>query len=150
MSENSRDMWQLRSMQAAPLSVKISLTKSRIRDWVNEYGEDGVFVSFSGGKDSTVLLTIARDMYPNIKAAYVDTGLEYPEIRDYVKRFSNVDWLKPKLNFKQVIERYGYPFISKEVAERVGYAQKYLNRTRSTDRPTDHLRMVSPIFWACA
>lgn len=104
-------------MQAAPLSVKISLTKQRIRDWVNEYGEDGVYVSFSGGKDSTVLLTIAREEFPGIKAAFCDTGLEFPEIREFVKTFENVDWLKPAMSFRQVIEKYGYPIISKEVAQ---------------------------------
>lgn len=112
-----RQLWELQSMQAAPLSVKISLTKDRIREWVNQYGEDGVYVSFSGGKDSTVLLTIAREMYPDIKAVFVDTGLEYPEIRDFVRTWDNVEWLKPKLTFKQVIEKYGYPFIGKEAAQ---------------------------------
>lgn len=114
-----RQLWELQSMQAAPLSVKIALTKDRIREWVNQYGEDGVYVSFSGGKDSTVLLTIAREMYPDIKAVFVDTGLEYPEIRDFVRTWENVEWLKPKLTFKQVIEKYGYPFISKEVAQTI-------------------------------
>lgn len=136
----ARDLWQLKSMQAAPLSVKVALTKDRIREWVNEYGEDGVYVSFSGGKDSTVLLTIAREMYPDIKAVFVDTGLEYPEIRDFVRTWDNVEWVKPKLNFKQVIEKYGYPFISKEVSERVYFAQRYLTWLKSRnsiDRQTD-------------
>lgn len=121
-----REMSDLKMMQALPLSVKILLTKRRIRDWVNEYGIDGVYVSFSGGKDSTVLLKIAREMYPDIKAVFVDTGLEYPEIRNFVRTWDNVEWLKPKMNFRRVIEKYGYPFISKEVSERVYYAQKYL------------------------
>lgn len=131
-------------MQAMPLSAKVSLTKQRIREWVNEYGEDGVYVSFSGGKDSTVLLTIAREEFPEMKAVFVDTGLEYPEIRSFVRTWDNVEWLKPKMSFKQVIEKYGYPFISKEVSERVGHAQKYLTWRkqqdsvyRPTDRPTD-------------
>lgn len=140
-----RQLWELQSMQAAPLSVKIALTKDRIREWVNEYGEDGVYVSFSGGKDSTVLLTIAREMFPSIKAVYVDTGLEYPEIRDYVRTWDNVEWLKPKLTFKQVIEKHGYPFIGKEIAERVGSAQKYLSwlkQQETLDRPTDRIRQL--------
>ena len=135
----ARDLWQLKSMQAAPLSVKVALTKDRIREWVNEYGEYGVYVSFSGGKDSTVLLTIAREMYPDIRAVFVDTGLEYPEIRDFVRTWDNVEWLKPKLNFKQVIEKYGYPFIGKEVSEKVYYAKKYLTwwlNQNNLDRPT--------------
>mgnify|MGYP000264252689 CR=1 FL=1 len=53
-------------------------------EWYMRY--DGqVFISFSGGKDSTVLLDLARRVYPDIPAVYVDTGLEYPELRDFVK-----------------------------------------------------------------
>ena len=89
---------------------------------------DGVYVSFSGGKDSTVLLDIARRLYPDIKAVFIDTGLEYPEIRQFVKQFDNVDWLKPRITFRQVIERYGYPFISKEVSECVYGAKQFLAR----------------------
>jgi 3'-phosphoadenosine 5'-phosphosulfate sulfotransferase (PAPS reductase)/FAD synthetase len=102
------------------------MTKSRIRAWVNEYGLDGVYVSFSGGKDSTVLLDIARQMYPDIKAVFVSTGLEFPEIIQFVKSKENVDIIRPKMNFKQVIQTYGYPFISKEVSECVKGARKYL------------------------
>lgn len=65
---------ELRDLQAAPLSVKILLTQTRLREWIREYGVDGVHISFSGGKDSTVLLDIARKMYPDIKAIFVDTG----------------------------------------------------------------------------
>ena len=86
----------------------------------------GCMFSFSGGKDSTVLLHIAREMYPDIKALYCDTGLEYPEIRSFVKTFDNVDWLRPKMGFKKVCEKYGFPLISKEVSECVYGARKYL------------------------
>ena len=117
------DLYQMRSM---PLSIKVRMTENRIRGWIDEYGEDGVYVSFSGGKDSTVLLDIVRKLYPDVLAVFVDTGLEYPEIRDFVKTFDNVEWLKPKKTFKQVIEEYGYPFISKEVSENVQGARNYL------------------------
>lgn len=100
---------ELRQFQAMPLEVKIALTKSRIRAWVNEYGEDGVYISFSGGKDSTVLLHIVRKEYPDVPAVFVDTGLEYPEIRDFVKTFDNVDWIKPKLNFRLYVLRLRLP-----------------------------------------
>ena len=138
----SRTIEDLRQMQSLPLSLKVSLTKSRLRQWVNEYGEDGVYVSFSGGKDSTVLLHIAREMYPNLRGCFVNTGLEYPEIVEFVKTFDNIDIIKPKMNFKKVIEKYGYPFISKEVAECVYGAKRYLRElqeelNRQTDRQTD-------------
>ena len=142
---NKHDKWELQSMQASPLSVKVSLTKQRIREWVNAWGIDGVYVSFSGGKDSTVLLHIAREMYPDIKAVFINTGLEYPEIVQFVKTFDNVDIIRPKMSFRQVIEKYGYPFISKEVSECVYGARKYLTAVlaeqnavdRQTDRQTD-------------
>ena len=128
------DLYQ---MQALPLEAKVRMTERRIKEWVEEYGIDGVYVSFSGGKDSTVLLHIARRLFPTIKAVFVDTGLEYPEIREFVRGFDNVDWLKPKMNFKQVIEKYGYPFISKEVSECVDGARKYIRilADRQTDEP---------------
>lgn len=123
---NKHTISDLYQMQSLPLKAKIRMTENRIQEWGNEYGEDGVYVSFSGGKDSTVLLHIARRLYPKIKAVFVDTGLEYPEIRSFVKGFENVDWIKPKMTFKQAIEKYGYPFISKEVSECVYGARKFL------------------------
>ena len=137
---------ELKMRQALPLEAKISMTKLRIREFVQEFGTDGVYVSFSGGKDSTVLLHLVREIYPDVPAVFVDTGLEYPEIREFVKTFDNVEWLKPKMTFKQVIEKYGYPFISKETSEAVYYSRRYLtelNRSsriatdRQTDRQTD-------------
>lgn len=125
MAKHTRE--ELYQWQALPLSVKISMTRQRIRDWVNEFGLDGVYVSFSGGKDSSVLLHIAREMYGNsIKAVFIDTGLEYPEIRELVKTYENVDWVRPKKHFRQVCEEYGFPLISKEVSECVYGAKKYL------------------------
>lgn len=122
-----RTIQDLKQKQALPLEVKILMTKSRIREWINEYGEDGVYVSFSGGKDSTVLLHLVREDYPNVKAMFVDTGLEYPEIREFVKTFDNVDIVKPKKSFKKVIETFGYPLISKEVSKSVYFGKRYLN-----------------------
>lgn len=151
------EIWELQSMQAAPLSVKIKMTQSRIREWVNYYGEDGVYISFSGGKDSTVLLDIVRQEYPNIPAVFVDVPTQYPELREFVQTFENVEILKPKMTFMQVCEKYGFPLISKEVSERVHYAQKYLTawkqaREAATDRQTDRRARGytrCAIFWGC-
>ena len=131
------DLYQI---QAMPLSIKVRMTENRIRWWIDEYGEEGVYVSFSGGKDSTVLLDIVRKHYPDVLAVFVDTGLEYPEIRDFVKTFDNVEWLKPKKTFKQVIEEYGYPFISKEVSDRVQGARNYLKTQKMGITPNETSR----------
>lgn len=117
---------ELRTMQALPLELKVMKTKARIKEFVERFGVDGVYVSFSGGKDSTVLLHIVRELYPNVEGVFCDTGLEYPEIRNFVKTFDNITWLKPSMTFRDVIIKYGYPFISKEVAECVYNAKKYI------------------------
>lgn len=122
--ENVHTINELKQLQAMPLPVKVAMSQNRIRTWVNEFGTDGVYISFSGGKDSTVLLDIVRKIYPDIVAVFIDTGLEYPEIRDFVRTFDNVEWIKPKMNFRQVLEKYGYPFISKEVSHKVGCVMK--------------------------
>lgn len=100
-------------LQNYPLWMKVEKTKRRIEEWY-EYWQGEVYISFSGGKDSTVLLHIAREMYPDIEAVYVDTGLEYPEVKEFIKTFENVTIIRPEMSFKEVITKYGYPIISKE------------------------------------
>ena len=99
--------------QSLPLDIKVGITKLRIEEFVRYYGLENVYVSFSGGKDSTVLLHLARELFPSIKAMFVNTGLEYPEVIEQVKLYDNVDIIRPKMSFKQVIEKYGYPVVSK-------------------------------------
>lgn len=105
---------ELIMLQALPLDLKIAKTKLRIRELVDYYGAENVYISFSGGKDSTVLLDIVRSEFPEIEAVFCDTGLEYPELKDFVKSIENVTIIRPKMSFKQVLEKYGYPVISKE------------------------------------
>lgn len=128
MSENKNPKrhypGELEQMQSLPLEAKIRMTQNRIRSWLNEYD---AYVSFSGGKDSTVLLHIARQMYSDIPAVFIDTGLEYPELRQFVKTVPNVTWIKPEMNFRKVIETYGYPLISKEVSQKIYEARRCPN-----------------------
>ena len=133
----------LYEMQALPLDLKIRLTRQRIREWINYFGESGTYISFSGGKDSTVLLDLVRNECGyNVPAMFVDVPTQYPELRDFVKTFDDVDIVKPKMNFFQVCEKYGFPLISKEVSESVAGARKYLTSLLNsesilTDRQTD-------------
>lgn len=118
------ELWELKQMQSLPLQAKIQMTRQRVMVWVDEFGEDGVYVSFSGGKDSTVLLDIVRKDYPNIEAVFVNTGLEYPSVRQFALSKENVTELRPTMNFRDVIIKYGYPIISKTVSHNVSVARR--------------------------
>lgn len=126
---NKHQPYDLKQMQSLPLEAKIIMTKQRIRQWYDHW--DGqVYVSFSGGKDSTVLKHIVDNtsgVY-DVPAVFVNTGLEYPEIQRFVKDVKagmwdcfnpNVVILRPEMRFDEVIKEYGYPAISKEVAQRI-------------------------------
>ena len=132
-----------------PLEAKVYLTRARIAEFYTGYntiGYGNAYISFSGGKDSTAMLDIARKMYPEIPAVFSNTGLEYPEIRRFAKAHDNVEVVQPKIPFNEVISRYGYPLIGKEVAEAIYYARKIrsqdvqVERERESKRTTKHHR----------
>lgn len=116
---------ELITLQSLPLDIKIAKSKLRIDEFIRYLGgSDKVYISFSGGKDSTVLLHLVRSIYPEIEAVFIDTGLEYPELKDFVKTQNNVTTIRPKLSFKQVLEKYGYPVVSKEQSQ---FIEEYRN-----------------------
>lgn len=119
---NKHQPYDLKQMQSVPLEGKIIMTKQRIRQWYDHY--DGmVYLSFSGGKDSTVLKHIIDSMYSDVPSVFVNTGLEYPEIQKFAMAQENVIAIRPEMRFDQVIKQYGYPVISKEIAKNVQYAR---------------------------
>lgn len=90
-----------------------------------ETAYDGqVYVSFSGGKDSTVLKHIVDSMYDDVPSLFVNTGLEYPEIQKFAMSQKNVVTIRPEMRFDEVIKKYGYPAISKEVSQQLYEVRK--------------------------
>ena len=92
----------------------------KIRSTVEKYGEDQFYVSFSGGKDSTVLSHLIDLAIPGnkIPRVYANTGIEMNAVRDFVlelqKTDPRIEIIKPSVNIKAALERDGYPFKSKE------------------------------------
>lgn len=111
----------LQMRQNLPLDVKVIMAKRRITTFVEEYGLDGVYLSFSGGKDSTVLRHIAtqEDMYPDMQMVFLDTWMEYPQVRQFALSFPNVHTIKPDKSMKEIIQKTGWCFPSKDVAEMI-------------------------------
>lgn len=105
------------------MEAKEVLSLDRIREFY-EKNEGNVYVAFSGGKDSTVLLDLVRKLYPHVPAVFNNTGQEFPEIRRFVKSTPNVITLRPRLSFTYVVESHGWPILSKKTACALSYMQK--------------------------
>lgn len=136
MSENKSKYTNndLKIMQSWDLQHKIQVSKARIIEFAEKF--DGkIYISFSGGKDSTVLLHLVRSIYPDTPAVFIDTGLEYPEVRNFALSQVNVIKLKPEMGFNKVIKEYGYPLVSKQEAAKI----RKLRHSNLSDRYRNYL-----------
>ena len=150
MAENNKRFNSLRNskfttddltrLQSEDLQGKFQITLARIMEAYQRTNKQ-CYVSFSGGKDSTVLAYISAMacelLHCKLVLWFSDTGLEFPEVRQHVKDYG--EWLKEKfptieievisehpkdrkgnpISFRDVILNEGYPLISKEVALKV-------------------------------
>ncbi|MBQ3178243.1 MAG: phosphoadenosine phosphosulfate reductase family protein [Clostridia bacterium] len=134
----------LRKLQAQSLDDKVQRTLGLISEWY-AYWDNQCYVSFSGGKDSTVLADIAAKWCAiagiPLYLVFVDTGLEYPEIKEHVRTFAQylrakydidvqITVLRPKMTFAEVIAKYGYPMIGKRQAGYIGLGRKNLENKK--------------------
>lgn len=91
-----------------------------IKTTIQTYGEENFYISFSGGKDSTVVHHLVDMALPDnkIPRVFANTGIEYLEIVNFVKKMSENDerfvLIKPSKPIKETLETYGYPFKSKQ------------------------------------
>ena len=128
----------LKNFQAESLDDKFQRTLAKVSEWFAHW-KNNVYVAFSGGIDSSVLADICafwcRATGATLYLVYVDTGLEYPEIRKHCKAFAEylrnkygievvLEIERPAMRFDEVIKTYGYPLISKEVSKCVSAARR--------------------------
>ncbi|MBA7490899.1 Phosphoadenosine phosphosulfate reductase [subsurface metagenome] len=109
--------WQLKDKINLSFIDKIKLSKIKIKQFIKEL-DNKVYVAFSGGLDSTVLLHLVRGIDPDILAVRVIES-SYHELNDFVNTFENIKQIKPSKSYNEVIKEYGYPVISKEVSKNI-------------------------------
>lgn len=115
------DLQTLRELQDMPLHQKVAHTLDKVSAFIYALKEQGrePYISFSGGKDSTVLLDIIRrfiDPSHKISVVFCNTGNEFPEIIRFVRSTPSVKIIRPDIIVPKVLEKYGFPLISKEQA----------------------------------
>ena len=109
---------EVRERQGWTLDQKIDHSLGVIEQFYN-HCNGKVYISFSGGKDSTVLFWLARKLYPDIRAVFCNTRNEYPDIVKFVhelKRQYNVEIIVPRKTPKEIMEINGFPLVSKEAS----------------------------------
>ena len=118
--------WQFSQRKYLDWPTKLRLSKTRIQEWYDNWGGQ-VYLSYSGGLDSRVLLHMIRQVIgDDVPAVFSNTGLEFPEIVKFARKASGEFWeIEPRdkygkrISFRDVILTEGYPVISKETAMKI-------------------------------
>lgn len=135
---------ELHDLQGKSLSFKVAHTIDVISTFTARVGGlNHVYISFSGGVDSLVLLHIARKFVsPSFKAMFINTSMEWPEVVKFVATFDNVDIVRPRKTPKSIFENRGFPLVSKRVSS-------YIREVRRTSSPKIYnLRMGTNKFYS--
>lgn len=123
------------------LDDKVTEACHRIEELYYET-EGKCYISFSGGKDSTVLLALTKlceEIYTipenAIPAVFVNTGIEMGITVEFVRwvkqnYYPNVIEIRPEVSFDWVLKKYGKPIRSKLRSEFLGRWQSG-RRTKS-------------------
>lgn len=121
--------FELALFKAMPLDLKIIKSKLLLQDAFSRFG-DRIYVSYSGGKDSTVLSHLTRSINPSVLHIFANTTCEYPETLKHVKwekeeNGMNLVIVRPydkygtPWNFRRVVQNEGFPMFSKVVANAI-------------------------------
>ncbi|WP_312448211.1 phosphoadenosine phosphosulfate reductase family protein [Lacrimispora sp.] len=118
--------WQFSQRKHLPWKIKLKLTKTRIQEWHDNWGGQ-VYLSYSGGLDSTVLLHLIRNtLGEEVPAVFSNTGLEFPEIVRFARKapgaFKEIEPRGKKgkrITYRDVVLNEGYPLVSKETAIKI-------------------------------
>ncbi len=157
---------ELKERQAFPLEEKILWAIYKYIDYVEVYGLENVFISYSGGKDSDVVCDIIDRLHagefegmlhplyqflyarfikgnPAPEKVFCNTGLEWPEIVKHVKsRYPNATILKPKMGFTKFISTQGVAVGSKKIATTIRRLKSYIENPSPKNEATKNLYLT--------
>jgi len=94
------------------LKEKINESMRLVKEALSNHNKP--VVACSCGKDSVAVLHMVHQINKTIPAVFSDTGIEFPETRDYMDRLKS-EWnlkifvLKPERSFWDIVEEFGYP-----------------------------------------
>jgi 3'-phosphoadenosine 5'-phosphosulfate sulfotransferase (PAPS reductase)/FAD synthetase len=115
----------LKQRQGWTLEQKIDHAAGVVSSFMDRV-KGNLYVSVSGGKDSGVMLDIIRRFVDkNVPAVFCNTGNEYPEVVKFVRQTENLTVIRPDMRIAQIIEKYGFPLVSKEQS-------RYINQAKHT------------------
>lgn len=126
----------------------------KIKSIIKQYGEENFYISFSGGKDSTVLSALVDMALPNnqIPRVYADTGIELNMIRGFVYDLARKDnrtyIVRPSVSVKPMLEKDGYPFKSKQHAKWVDMFQRN-GKTQSIENYLQSEKATKTLYRPC-
>jgi 3'-phosphoadenosine 5'-phosphosulfate sulfotransferase (PAPS reductase)/FAD synthetase len=116
---------ELKQRQGLTLEQKIDHSVIVVSSFMDRV-KGNLYVSVSGGKDSEVMLDIIRRFVDkNVPAVFCNTGNEYPEVVKFVRQTENLTVIRPDMRIAQIIEKYGFPLVSKEQS-------RYINQAKHT------------------
>lgn len=124
---------ELQERQRWTLSQKIDHTLGVIDQFIGRM--DGkVYLAFSGGKDSTVLMHLCEMLKPAILCLFVNTGCEYPSIVRFVRKMQadghNIRIITPKMKPNEVWAKYGFPLVSKKTSHHINLCRRKIQAGR--------------------
>lgn len=109
------------------LDKKIGFAKRLIETAANKCAKEGkrLEVAYSGGKDSDVLLWLAREVCGDsdiLRPCYKNTTIDPPYTVKHAKE-KRVEIIQPQKTFAEIIQSYGFPHSSSRFC--CGYLKEY-------------------------
>ena len=148
---------QLNEMQRKPFGDKVQISVAKILQIFN-LTKGNVYVAFSGGKDSCVLLdlvakcwTLSKYKDEPLTVLFANTRCEYAGMIEHIHEYVNYisekyqiqidyDQTDPDVNYREVVQTNGYPVVSKLVANRVRRVREDMKKCGITwDDIKDHV-----------